>query len=97
MLAKNLPLSKKIFVIPARFILDGITAWRGLLSGQGSYFVAILKAQFSFINWWLFHQTKSNFPITKKGHLYGFFPKSIAWQFFIKKKRTFPEIVTKTT
>lgn len=96
MLVKNLPLSQKMRVLPIRFLLDAVTAWRGLLSGEGGYFIAIIKAQFSFIRWLLFHQKDNWLPISRKGQLYGYFLKSIAWQFFIKKKKTFSEIVTGT-
>ena len=97
MLAKNLPLAAKIRILAIRFLLDTITAWKGLLTGEGDYFIAIIKAQLCFINWLIFHQKKSRFPAQGNGHLYGYFQKSIVWQFFIKKKKTFSEIVTETS
>lgn len=97
MLAKNLPLSKKLVVMPVRFFLDMITAWKGLLTGKAGYFLAILKAQLHFIGWCLFYPKKRWFPITKKNYVQGWLPKSIVWQFFVKRKRTFSEIVTKTS
>ena len=96
MVSKNLPLSKKIFVLPARFLLDTITAWRGLLTGKPAYFVAIIKAQLNFIGWCFFRQKKWQ-PVSKKAHVEGWLQKSIVWEFFIKKKKTFSEIVTKTS
>ena len=39
MLSKNLPFSKKIGVIPVRNLLDAISAWKGLLTGDGGYFI----------------------------------------------------------
>ena len=93
MLVKNLPLSTKIRVLPVRFLLDTFTAWRGLFTGESGYFIAIIKAQFSFVNWLLFHQKDSRFPDSRKGNLYGYLQKSIVWQFFIKKKKSFSEIV----
>ena len=97
MLAKNLPLLKKITVMPVRFFLDLTTALRGLLSGQPGYFAAVLKAHFHFIGWALFRRQKRWKPITKKTHIDGWLPKSIVWQFFVKKKKTFSEIVMKTS
>jgi len=97
MLVKNLPISKKIWIMPARFLLDAITAWRGLLTGESGYFIAIVKAQLSFINWFFFYQKEGRFPATRKGRLYGYLQKSIIWQFFIKKKKTFSEITDKTS
>jgi GT2 family glycosyltransferase len=96
MLSKNMPLSKKIWVMPARNFLDGISAWKGLLTGDGGYFIAILRAQFAFMKWWLFYQKKSVFPATKKGTLSGYLQKNMVWQHFAKKKRYFTEIVPKT-
>ncbi len=79
-----------------RFILDAITAWKGLLSGDGSYFAAIVKAQFAFLKWSLFHpKVKSNSPDPGL-ILKGFLQKSLVWQYFIKKKKTFLEIVSET-
>ena len=97
MLVKNLPLSKKIWILPIRFLLDTITAWRGLLTGEGGYFIAIIKAQFSFMNWLFFYQKNGRLPASRKGHLYGWLKTSIIWQFFLKKKKSFFEIVTKTS
>jgi GT2 family glycosyltransferase len=96
MLSKNLPLSKKIWVMPARNFLDGLSAWKGLLSGDGGYFIAILRAQLAFMNWWFFYRKKSVFPVTKKGKLSGLLHKNIVWQHFAKKKTRFSEIVNKT-
>lgn len=96
MLSKNLPFSKKIWIMPARNFLDGVSAWKGLLSGDGGYFVAILRAQLAFIKWWLFYQQKSVFPATKKAALSGYLRKNMVWQHFAKKKKYFSEIVRKT-
>ncbi len=96
MLSKNLPVAKKIWIIPFRSLLDGISAWKGLLTGDSGYFIAVLRAQFAFIKWWLFYQKKSVFPVTTKGNLSGYLKKNMVWQHFAKKKRYFTEIVEKT-
>ena len=96
MLSKNLPFAKKLWVMPARNILDGVSAIKGLLSGDGGYFIAICKAQLGFMNWWLFHKSKSVFPPSRKGKLQGYLKKNIAWMHFVQKKKIFPEIVEKT-
>ncbi len=95
MLSKNLPFIKKLWVVPVRNMLDGISAWKGLLSGDGGYFIAIVRAQLAFIKWWLFHRRRSVFPVSKKGLMKGYYPKNIAWQHFVKKKNRFSEIVGK--
>jgi GT2 family glycosyltransferase len=95
MLAKNWP-SKKVWALPLRVSLDAIAAWRGLLKGDGGYFLAIVKAHFAFLNWLLFHQKKSLFPSSRKGRLNGVLQQNLVWQFFINKKNTFSKIVSKT-
>ena len=96
MMSKNLPLSKKIWIMPVRSLLDGISAWKGLLTGDGGYFIAILRARLAFIKWWLFYQKKSVFPAAKKNNITGIYQKNIVWQHFVKKKKYFSEIVGKT-
>ena len=96
MLSKNLPFSKKLWIMPVRNFLDAVSAWKGLLSGDAGYFFAILKAQLAFFKWWLFYQKKSIFPVTKKGILSGYLQKNMVWQHFAKKKKSFAEIVGKT-
>ncbi|HEY6062874.1 MAG TPA: glycosyltransferase family 2 protein, partial [Chitinophagaceae bacterium] len=96
MMSKNLPLSKKLWVMPARNFLDGISAWKGLLTGDGGYFIAILRAELAFLKWWFFYKKKSVFPATRKGDLSGLLQKNMVWQHFMRKKNRFSEIVSKT-
>lgn len=96
MLSKNLPLRKKIWIIPVRSFLDAVSAWKGLLSGDGGYFIAILRSHAAFFKWWLFYQNKSVFPATKKIPLAGYLHKNMVWLHFVKKKKRFDEIVGKS-
>jgi GT2 family glycosyltransferase len=96
MMSKNLPLSKKLWIMPVRNFLDAISAWKGLLTGDGGYFVAILRAQLAFLKWWFFFQKKSVFPTSKNGKLSGLLQKNMVWQHFARKKNRFSEIVGKT-
>lgn len=96
MLSKNLPWQKKIWIMPARNFLDAVSGWKGLLSGNPGYFIAIIRAHVAFVKWWLFYRRKSVFPVTKKGKLQGYFPGNVAWLHFAKKKRYFSEIVQET-
>lgn len=95
MLSKNLPLSKKLWVMPVRNFLDAVSAWKGLLTGDGGYFIAIVRAQMAFIKWWLFYKKRSVFPENRNGALSGFLKKNMAWQHFVKKRKKFSEIVGK--
>ena len=96
MLSKNLPVSKKLWVMPVRNLLDAISAWKGLFSGDGGYFIAIVRAHAAFVKWWFFYKRKSVFPANRKGQLQGYLQKNMVWLHFIKKKRFFSEIVQKT-
>lgn len=96
MLSKNLPFTRKLWVMPVRSFFDGLSAWKGLLTGDPGYFVAIIRAHIAFLIWWLFNRKRSVFPADRKGKLYGFLQKNIAWQHFVKKKKYFSEIVGKS-
>jgi GT2 family glycosyltransferase len=93
MLAKNLPVGMATWKIPFRMVLDAASAWRGLLSGDAGYFMAVVKAHWHFVGWLLFHKKESVFPIKRDGKPLGWFSGSVAWAYFIRKKNHFSEIV----
>lgn len=93
MLAKNLPLGQALWKIPFRFLLDAISACKSLLAGQSIYFLAIGEAHLAFLKWMLVKQKQSVFPVRRKGEVSGWFMHSVAWQHFIRGKKTFAEIV----
>lgn len=96
MLAKNLTWPQRLWIIPFRFCLDGVTAWKQLLSGDSATFKAIVKAHFAFIGWLFNGRKKSNFPIRRKGKLQGVLSANLAWLHFARGKNKFSEIVQKT-
>jgi GT2 family glycosyltransferase len=94
MLWKNTPSSNLILKLPIRFLLDAVAAYKALFSGDVGYFFAVAKAHFHFGKWLLLDRKKSLFvqqPTNKK--IDGFYPKSMLWQYYIKKKKTFLEIM----
>lgn len=93
MLYKNLPWSEKWWKIPFRISLDTISAWKGLLSGDGGYFIAILRAHLSFYKWVLFKQDQSVFPVKKTGKLYGIYRGNVVWEHFAKGKKYFSQLI----
>ena len=95
MLSKNLPFWKAVWVLSVRLGLDGVSALKGLFSGDTGYFIAILKAHFAFFSWWLFHRGKNSHSFQRKKPLSGYLKKNIAWQHFVGKKKYFSEIVGK--
>lgn len=94
MVYKNLPLVSAVWKIPFRMMLDAASAWRGLLSGDGGYFIAICKAHVHFIGWLGSNKKQSVFPTKKGGKLYGWYNGSVVWAYFISKKKLFSEIIT---
>lgn len=93
MLHKNLPVAEKVWKIPFRMALDAISAWKALLTGDGGYWMAVLKAHIDFIKWIIGQQSQSNFAVTRKAKPVGVCHTNIVWQYFINKKRTFKEIM----
>ena len=93
MLAKNYPLQTAIWKVPFRMGLDVLAAYKELLSGKGSSYIAIAKAHLYFIKWLLVNKKESVFPVSKKGKLGGWYNGSIVWQYFVKNKTKFSEII----
>ena len=98
MLGKNLPISELIWKIPVRFSLDAISAWKGVLQGDFSFFYAIVKAHMSVMSIWTKQLLKAgrNRNLTPKkpmSALTGLFNGSIIWCYFVKKQTKFSEII----
>lgn len=94
MLAKNLPADERWWKIPYRMLLDDVSALKGLLSGDGGYFVAIIKAHFAFIYWMFFEKRKKRRSSENKITLKGYYKGNIAWEHFARKKKAFSEVIT---
>jgi GT2 family glycosyltransferase len=95
MLAKNLPLHEKWWKIPVRLALDQVTALKELLSGDSQYFLAVLKAHFAFINWLFTNKYKKNHSAVSLRKIAGTYNGSLVWQYFVKYKKKFAEIIEK--
>ncbi len=93
MLAKNFSFAAALWKIPFRMALDAVAAWKSLLSGDGCYYVAILKAHIGFFKWLFIIKKHRALPVKKDVQLKGWYNGSVVWQYFIKKKKTFLEIV----
>ncbi|MFN8266114.1 MAG: glycosyltransferase family 2 protein [Chitinophagaceae bacterium] len=90
MLTKNLPWRDRLWKIPLRLALDGVSAWKQLASGQPVYWKAVVKAHFAYVGW-LFSNRKSfkaDYP-----RLTGWYKGSIVWDYFVKGKKQFSQIV----
>ncbi len=93
MLYNNLPLKQRIITISIRFILDAISAWKGLLTGDVSFFKAIVRAHWAFAIWIIKGQKNIASNAVPIEQLKGVYKGSIVWEYFIKKKTKFNEIL----
>jgi GT2 family glycosyltransferase len=93
MLAKNISVTTALWKIPVRIGLDMVAAYKELFSGNKGAFFAIAKAHLYFFKWIWIDKKQSVFPVSKKGKLYGWYGGCIVWQYFMKHKKTFSEII----
>jgi GT2 family glycosyltransferase len=93
MLYKNLNGLTLIYTIWVRLFLDALAAWKGLLSGDGGYFLAIASSHMHFFKWILWHQKDSIFPQKSTIRPKGWYPGLLVWDYFVKNRRTFSEIL----
>jgi len=94
LLLKNERGAKLLWLFPLRLVLDGVAGLQMLLKGNfvGTY--TILKAHFHFygsLGKWLKRRRENKKRITHRNTT-GIYPHSIVWQYFGKKKKTFPEL-----
>jgi GT2 family glycosyltransferase len=78
LLYKNLPAKKRQTILPARMLLDGLSAMIYLLSGKRSFFAAVCRAHSHF---WKNRRNLSVSPHTS-ANPDGIYAKSIVWKFF---------------
>ena len=93
MLTKNLPFAEKIWKIPLRIMLDLIAAYRFLIDGNFSAFISIASAHLHYAGWILTGKKAGKLSSIKMKNLIPVYDGSIAWQYFVKHKKTFSEII----
>ncbi len=93
MLWKNLPWSEKWWKIPFRQTLDQISAIKGLFTGDGGYYIAIMKAHLGFFHWLFFVRSKTTLKRRSTSSLRGVYHGNIVWDHFVKKKSRFSQVV----
>jgi GT2 family glycosyltransferase len=94
-LYKNLPDPYYQKVIAARYFLDILAALHALLQGLPANAVAILKAWRDFKRQQPHYRTRreDNLRLTQI-RLFSFvFPKSIVWQYYVKKVKTYRQLI----
>ena len=94
MLTKNLPASQAFWKIPFRIGLDAIAAWKGLLTGNSVSFRAISKAHLHYWKWFFTKRQKNRINKISNKNLHGIYHGLVIWDYFIKGRTTFSEIVS---
>ena len=89
MLVKNIESSKVWIILFLRLLMDGIAGLNFLIQGKWKHTLAIVKAHFSFYSL-LPQYINKEYKIRKAIKYYHI--KSIVWNYFIRKNRTFKEL-----
>lgn len=96
MLSKNMPLSEKWWKVPFRLLLDQVSAAKQLLAGEGGYWVAIQRAHGAYFQWLLSgpkeRRSEKKVPLKR---LSGVYKGLVIWDYFVKKRKTFVQIIEK--
>lgn len=93
MLSRNLPMAEKIWVIPARWILDVIAAWRALFQGRVQEFMGIARAHFAVIGWWMNGKSRQIEGKKPLHTLRGVHKRVLIWDFYVRGLKSFTEII----
>lgn len=93
MMTKNLPILERLWKIPLRIILDIIAAYRSLIDGNFSTFISIASAHMHYAEWVLTGKRGKKFSKIKMKNILPVYDGSIVWQYYIKQKKTFSEII----
>lgn len=92
-LLKNLPFGEVVWKIPLRVLMDWMFAFKSLLQADVKTFAAVIKAHASVIKWMFRHEKSQQLPSISLKKLNGVYSGSLVWDYFIKAKRVFSEIV----
>jgi GT2 family glycosyltransferase len=93
MMTKNLPFLEGLWKIPFRIFLDAIAAYKYLIDGNFSTFISIASAHMRYVEWVITGKRGKKFSKMKMKNIIAVYDGSIVWQYFIKQKKTFSEII----
>lgn len=94
MISKNLPWQELWWKLPYRFLLDAISAWKGLFTGDPYFFTAIVKAHFAFSYWFITRFQWLDSAKPPLNSLLGVYNGSVVWNYFFEQKKRFAEIIS---
>jgi len=96
MLIKNYGTGELLWKLPVRLLLDVVAAWKGLLSGNTGEFMAIARAHLHFIKGLPLFLKKRRSAKAQRStpNRTGIYKRSIVWDYFIRRRRTFDQLDT---
>lgn len=94
MMVKNMHGSRLLPVLFIRMVLDGIAGLHFITKGEFNFFMAVLKAHFSFYGRLpkVLKQRKELAPFRLKKQHKEIYPQSIIWAYYLKGVRKFSEL-----
>lgn len=92
MLSKNLVWHEKLWILPFRFLLDAVSAWKGLFHGDSAFFKAIVKAHYTVIKGWIFCNSKTSENRKPFKQLSGVYNKSIVYKHFVQGIKKYSDL-----
>ena len=93
LLLKNMPVARLCWVFPLRYMLDLVAAFRELGKGNPAYWRAIVQAHGQVWAWLLSRGKPGVWPVRRCLPKDGIWRGSIVWEYFVRKRRTFEEII----
>ena len=95
MLCKNLPWHEKVWKLPLRFGLDAVSAWKGLITGDTDFFIAICQAHIAVFKRSFQRRQRPQHPLKPISKLKGVYRGSVVWEYFANRHTRFLEIIRK--
>ena len=97
---KNESRSKLLWLIPLRLILDGVAAGLFLVQGKWTHIKSILRAHGAFYKTYrtmkkkktMYNERIQKISISNIPNTAGIYPKSMVWQFYIKRIKYFRQL-----
>ncbi len=91
MIHKNHPPKTAFFKVFTRFFLDFVSLLKFLAEGKPKNAAAISKAHVAFLKSWKINAAKRQ-PVNPDQNTHGIYPRSIVWDYFIRKKKKFSDL-----
>jgi len=96
---RNMPTGRLLWLLPLRIALDTVAALRYIFTGKANIGWAVFRGIFAYLKWLITgagsdNMKQAKWPV-KRGlkKCSGVFKGSIVWNYFMKKKRTYNELV----